>query len=96
MLSEKCRLHKNLPITDLDELMQELIDRDDENTEPDDSENGEEIDNDPAEKVCIEMIKQLKRRFIFNKGDIPDSLTAVEKAVFKLLQRRAWRLCNIP
>ena len=80
------------PITDFEEFMQELIERDDENIqEHDNSENEEEIDNDPvpSAKECIEMIKQLKRCFIFNTGDIPDSLTAVEHAVFKLPQKQA-------
>ena len=72
--------------------MQELIERVNENTqEHDDSENEEEMDNDPVPfaNECIGMIKQLKRRFTFNTGDIPDSLTAVEHAVLKLPQKQA-------
>ena len=44
------------PITDFEKFMQELIEKDDKNTqEHDDNENEEEIDNDPVPfaKECI-------------------------------------------
>ena len=79
------------PVVDFEEFMREIegVCSEEEDIKGESESETEDNEPLPSTSECVAMLKQLKRRFIFSTGYVPDSVIETEEALLKLPLKQA-------
>ena len=79
------------PVVDFEEFMREIegVCSEEEDIKGESESETEDNEPLPSTSECVAMLKQLKRRFIFSTGYVPNSVIETEEALLKLPLKQA-------